>query len=445
MTSGSTRTTSGATAKGVKLTWQAGASGRVGRWKKLYRGTWLYYSAGQGRDDAEALREAVAAFVLDAAAIDRGEVPPSKRPRTVERHVLAGGEWTQQTAKLTAVEVERRDEVRKLLDNARSFDPPAAAPVTVRQAVEAYLARKRADMRSGGFKPTSLATVDRYLRRIVAFCGNEPTASLTGAKLDDFRTSLLEAVADDTVRFSVATAQNTMVATIGWVRWCYETERLDTLPRNLNRLGIKRALNKPKTFTPDEVRRTISCASDRNRLYLLLMANCGMYGADIACIRPEEVDWERGRITRKRTKTEGRSSTPTTSYLLWDETLELLRQFRSDDPERVIVSESGGPLWVQIERDDNGITRRDLISQAIKRHFKREDMAGLALGRSAKNLRKTGATLLKDHPEFFDLADVYLSHAPMTVADRHYAEAPVARLDKAVRWLGSQFGFETSR
>jgi hypothetical protein len=38
------------------------------------------------------------------------------------------------------------------------------------------------------------------------------------------------------------------------------------------------------------------------------------------------------------------------------------------------------------------------------------------------------------------LADLFLGLAPSSVADKHYTDAPQALLDKAVRWLGKQYG-----
>ena len=41
------------------------------------------------------------------------------------------------------------------------------------------------------------------------------------------------------------------------------------------------------------------------------MANTGMTQTDVSDLHPSEVDWERGRVTRKRSKTEDRASVPT--------------------------------------------------------------------------------------------------------------------------------------
>jgi hypothetical protein len=58
-----------------------------------------------------------------------------------------------------------------------------------------------------------------------------------------------------------------------------------------------------------------------------------------------------------------------------------------------------------------------------------------------KQLRKTSATLLEDHPVFGRLTTLFLGHSPRSVKDRNYAAPPQALFDEAVTWLGRQLGF----
>jgi intergrase/recombinase len=57
-----------------------------------------------------------------------------------------------------------------------------------------------------------------------------------------------------------------------------------------------------------------------------------------------------------------------------------------------------------------------------------------------KHLRKTSATLLGGNREFASVADLYLGHAPRSIADKHYKQAPMELLAYGVLWLGEQFG-----
>lgn len=58
---------------------------------------------------------------------------------------------------------------------------------------------------------------------------------------------------------------------------------------------------------------------------MLLGLNCGYRQTDIASIHPREIDWKRGEISRKRTKTVKKKRTPTVTYKLWPRTLDRSR------------------------------------------------------------------------------------------------------------------------
>ena len=47
----------------------------------------------------------------------------------------------------------------------------------------------------------------------------------------------------------------------------------------------------------------VTNTSDRTKLYILLMLNCGMTQKDVADLQKTEVDWDAGYISRKRSKT----------------------------------------------------------------------------------------------------------------------------------------------
>ncbi|HEY3788458.1 MAG TPA: hypothetical protein VGL71_06365, partial [Urbifossiella sp.] len=92
-------------------------------------------------------------------------------------------------------------------------------------------------------------------------------------------------------------------------------------------------------------------ATDKTKLYLLLMLNCGMYQNDVAELAASEVDWKTGTITRKRSKTRDRKDAPTVCYKLWPETLRLLKAYRADTAvsthqgeTRVLLTADGKPL-----------------------------------------------------------------------------------------------------
>jgi integrase len=204
-----------------------------------------------------------------------------------------------------------------------------------------------------------------------------------------------------------------LVSVRGFLRWCYDTERLATLPRfvtsNLYRIEVPNA--KPIPFSKKEVRSILVAADDKQRLIYLLMLNCGMTQKDIADLRPAEVSLAKRTITRKRSKHRHRASekVPTVTYHLWQPTVELLRRFGDFKGERVLKNRSGNPLVEQGVNDSPAAAFR-VIRKKLGLRTK-----------TLKTFRKTGTTVLgqKDSPHRA-WRSVYLGNAPSGITDKHY-------------------------
>ena len=78
--------------------------------------------------------------------------------------------------------------------------------------------------------------------------------------------------------------------------------------------------------------------------------------------------------------------------------------------------------------------RSDCIRKAYEFLCRR---LGIAKPKPLKLLRKTAASLLAEQYDL-SLVQLFLGHAPRTIAERHYLAVPQAKLDVAVVWLGSQ-------
>jgi integrase len=183
------------------------------------------------------------------------------------------------------------------------------------------------------------------------------------------------------------------------------------------------------TIPMDEVRKIFVRARGVLRLHLLLLLNCGMTQQDVSDLHPGEVDWEIGRITRRRSKTEKLEQTPIVCYKLWNETFRLLTEFGHRDGDHVLLTHTGRP-WVRDDIVNNKRKRSDSV-KSLYVHLK--------AGHNLKLYRKTGATILnKQYP---DCVELYLGHAPRTVTQRSYVDPDVQRFDHAIEWLGQQFGF----
>ncbi len=68
------------------------------------------------------------------------------------------------------------------------------------------------------------------------------------------------------------------------------------------------------------------------------MLNCEMYQGDLSDLKPSEVDWTNGTITRKRSKEKNQENAPVVTYKLWENTFALLKTYGSQQGDRVSTS-----------------------------------------------------------------------------------------------------------
>lgn len=227
-------------------------------------------------------------------------------------------------------------------------------------------------------------------------------------------------------------------------------------PSNLRseRYYIPRVSTEPNPFTIEECKLFLGNATESTELDLLLMLNCGMYQGDVAELKASEVDWEHGRIVRNRSKrqkimrTKKRAKVEKVNWLLWDRTWELLQNYGNREG-LVLLNEKGEPLVQQGINSKTGKEwRRDAIRSRFNRivtKLKNRGQLSKDWGKTLEQLRKTGANLIEkseDHAEFYGL---YLDHS--STARKHYLSSgePVPKFDAAIRWLGEQLDFKTSR
>lgn len=138
-----------------------------------------------------------------------------------------------------------------------------------------------------------------------------------------------------------------------FVRWLWLSKAIPTLPRTLDRqcknLAIGKLTAAIVVFTKEEIGALLTDASDRTKLYILLMLNCGMTQKDISDLMVSEVDWKEGRIIRKRSKTSDEENVPVVNYKLWDETFRLLQLERAEgSTDRALLNNNGSPIWAEV-------------------------------------------------------------------------------------------------
>jgi hypothetical protein len=225
-----------------------------------------------------------------------------------------------------------------------------------------------------------------------------------------------------------------------FVKFLWESGVIELLPRNVNSRAFSfRVVPKTiETWTPEEFQMVLARATGQLPLHLLLMANCGMVQRDISDLLDTEVVWNpdgtADRIIRKRSKTKGHGNVPVVNYKLWPTTAALMKQWRSGQAQ-VLRTRSGGP-WKRSELVDGKVVRNDNIVANYRDHADR--LGGFK--KPLKWIRRMGATLLEEHPEYHRFGRVYLGHAPDSIKDKHYAAVPQAQFDEAILWLGRQLG-----
>jgi integrase len=197
------------------------------------------------------------------------------------------------------------------------------------------------------------------------------------------------------------------------------------------------APTKIETFTVEEIQQMLSVCDDfseRTKLYLLLMLNCGMYQNDIAELHRDEINWTKGTLTRARSKTREHRG-PVVTYKLWPETLALLKKQRAKTGDLVLTTKDGNPL-VRYWLEDGEMRRYDCIQAAWTVVAKRLKVRKMRLG--MKHLRKTAASILGEHPQYKYYANHFLADSPRAVADRHYVIPSQTEFFAALDWLRGQ-------
>jgi integrase len=179
----------------------------------------------------------------------------------------------------------------------------------------------------------------------------------------------------------------------------------------------------------------LGTASDRTKLYILLTLNTAMTQKDIADLTFDEIDWERGRIIRKRSKTRNSESVPTVSYRLWPETKDLLLKQRSKKSNgRVLLHARGEPLWQEQLTAKGRYRKMDNLRNAFDRLRRKTH-----IDKPFKCLKKTSASLLRESQQFNSVVGLFLGHAPRDVSQRYYAADPQELLNSAIGWLRDHY------
>ena len=319
-------------------------------------------------------------------------------------------------------------------------EDPIESETSLEAILEAYKTSRTVEVEANRLTFATLQRTMERMQSFVDFAGpGVDVAKVTSAQLEGYREKLTKDVGLG--KIAERTANDLLAAVSQLYEWCRLRQIVDEKPRIIAekklKIRVTNGAKKIEVFSIEEVKQLIGeGCTDRTRLFFLLMLNCGFLQADIANLQPDEVDWKAGRIIRKRWKTRQHASVPEVEYLLWPATFKLLKECRSKDKDRVLVTVNGDPL-AQNRNVDGHLRQTDNIKEA---YYHRCKQLGIEKRKAPKTFRKTSASLLGGHKEYRSLDWLFLGHSPKTIADKHYVAIPQELLDEAVTWLGKQYG-----
>jgi integrase len=323
----------------------------------------------------------------------------------------------------------RQEELQRLGRHVRPTKPALDPDRTIGGQVKAWVRLHEAAHAAGNL---SAGRYDAYKRNIGVFRDwigpDHEVSAITAFKLEEFYTHLCIRIGGKS--YSPSYGRSILGATKQFIKRLAELG-LIPLPGNIasKKFKFDDGPREIETFSVEEVSALLAGCdgySERTKLYLLLMLNCGMYQNDIAELKQEQVSWEKGTIKRPRSKT---PKGPVVTYKLWPETMELLRKFRSIDPELVLTTERGKPL-VFYGVVDGKLERYDTIQAAYSRLTERVKIA-----KPLKVFRKTSSSALEEHEVYGRYAQYFLAQSPGTVAERHYVRPSEEQFFAALDWL----------
>lgn len=427
-------------ARKYDMTWMAPTR----RWAKKYKGRMYFVSCRQlGCAETKDASAGAANAWWAAKQQEVDTAPPSEEDVRVNAFKVWSmvQDWQQLDEGSREKLVDSlvgSGQYQKLKDQAKQIADATAEPPpqnrTVEAQVEAWRQLLQATAQSGQM---SEGRYDGYRRNIAKFVdwigGNTAIDAIDETKLDGYFTHLSVQVA--AAKYSPSYAHLLMMTAKQFIAWVAE-RKLIPVPGNLRSRRFRfnhSVAKKVEVFTAEEVRALLKACdgfSERTKLYLLLMLNCGMYQHDISELHQDEVNWSKGTITRARSKTRERNG-PVVTYKLWPETLSLLKKLRANDGELVLTTEEGNPL-VRYWLEGSTSRRYDAVRSAWNRLA---DKMGQKIRLGTKHLRKTSSSTLAKHPQYKFYVNHFLADSPKGMADKHYVVPSDGEFFEAVAWL----------
>ncbi len=262
---------------------------------------------------------------------------------------------------------------------------------TIGKSIADFIALKMSRHVLGDLSAMRVQTIGQHLRHFEKWAGKDtPITAIDEDMVVGYRQCLITEIQSGA--YGKTTAHDRWNMFKEFVKNLYQVP----LPRNLNSrdLSITKPTQKVSPFTDEEIKTLLATKHEKCKLWVLLMLNCGMYSGDIAELKPVEVNWVEGTISRKRSKEKNQPNAPIVSYKLWDTTFTLLKKFGKQEGDRVFINRYGSPLVERVFMASGKIKMQDSIYDIYRRLFPDKSRKPL------KALRKTGASTLATHPQY---------------------------------------------
>jgi integrase len=370
----------------------------------------------------------------------------------------------QTTTKPLKVEYHPRDTVAGLVD-IYLYDH------SKRQVAEGYIALATYANREG----ILLQWVDTFIRTKAFKSPSEgwgPNKVLNGVRLRGYHQYLRRiSLIDEEISF--ATARLRMAIVKQFYYWCFHTERINELPRNMNssllqmrrpkhlRVSQESTIRIMKSHDVKLLFGAISVYRGKYPLGLLtlLALNTGMNLGDITSLTSNHITISEAYGTIKISKTRKKTSVMG-EWLLWDITSEYLKEhiikiygslklFNADKGYRYLFPkldyQTGAILNHPMDYNEIDV---DVVKPKVVKRFTAEPQLNrmfknAAIPFSVKHLRKTAGTTflyLSGHNEV--LTQKFLGHRPKTIALRHYAEVALDKLEAYTSAIEQELGID---
>lgn len=200
-----------------------------------------------------------------------------------------------------------------------------------------------------------------------------------------------------------------------FVNNCYELEKIDNLPRNINNERYNFTVPKTQKNLPPLhlVRDFIKSLPPRLELYCRLALEASMNNCDIGALTDSQINWKAKPVTltRKRVKTKDEDNVPTVKYALSPRVVELLKQEGNPFGDFLLTDAKGATLY-------SGTY--DKIKTAFREYFKKNKSAKKTF--TMKDFRDIGSMIIQASGKKYAWAQqAWLGHSPKDPSQVNYS------------------------